>query len=222
VNVLDYLEDELLSCLCSMLRDEGRPACACHHYGGEDPPVGDRCSKSASGENGQVWIRRVLQLMQADPDNITFAGFPCGGGMWRAVIELGIYRCISAVPVEGGAAPPPENYDADRDLLAADRATLAQVLCCWPLAGSPPEPLPFEIGLSVLNAEIVPTGPSGACAGSILTLTVDAPLTVEEPVAQLVATVDADDADPTGMTAAVTWRNEPAEDIFVSRPAGGG
>lgn len=220
MNVLDYIEDELLSCLCSMLAAEGRPACACHHYGGEEAPVGDRCSSNDEGENGQVWIRRVQQLLQADTEDVTFGGTPCGG-MWQAVIELGIYRCISAVPAENGAAPPPENYDADRDLLAADRATLAQVLCCWPLTGAPPLPLPFEISLSVLSAEIVPTGPTGACAGSVLTLIVNAPLTVDDPNERLVASVDADPEDETGQTAVVTWRNEPAE-VFVSRPAGGG
>lgn len=199
MNVLDYLEDELLSCLCSMLATEGRPACACHHYGGEEPPVGDRCAANeTTGENGQVWVRRVQQIIQADPEDVTFAGAPCGG-VWRALIELGIYRCISAVPDESGSAPPPENYDADRDLLAADRATLAQVLCCWPLAGEPPvtdppAPLPFELAISVLSAEIVPTGPTGGCAGSILTVMVDTALTAEET------------ADP----------------VWVSGPAGGG
>ena len=220
MNVLDYIENELLSCLCEMLASEGRPACACHHFGGEDPPVGDRCSTNDAGENGQVWVRRVSQSVQVNLDEVTFGGAPCGGA-WEAVIELGIYRCISAVPVEGGGAPPPEDYDADRDLLAADRASLAQVLCCWPLAGSPPDMQAPDIGASVLSASIVPTGPTGACAGSILTLVVNAPLTVEDPGMALVASVDADDDDETGMTAVVTWRNEP-EEIFVSRPAGGG
>lgn len=220
MNVLDYIENELLSCLCSMLATEGRPTCVCHHYGGEDPPVGDRCSSDGEGANGQAWVRRVQQLLQADADELTFGGTPCAG-MWQVVIELGVYRCISAVPDDNGTAPPPENYDADRDLLAADRATLAQVLCCWPLSGTPPEPQPFEIGLNVLSAEIVPTGPTGACAGSILTLIVNAPLTVEDGAMQLVASVDADPGDETGQTAVVTWRNAP-EEIFISRPAGGG
>lgn len=189
MNVLDYVEDELLSCLCDMLATEGRPACACHHYGGEEPPVGDRCSTNTAGENGQVWVRRVSQGITADQEDITFAGAPCGG-VWQSVIELGIYRCISAVPAEDGTAPPVENYDADRDLLAADRATLAQVLCCWPLAGEPPvtdppAPLPFELDISVLSASIVPTGPTGACAGSILTITVITALTAEEETAPI-------------------------------------
>jgi len=221
VNVLDFLENELLSCLCSMLATEDRPACACHHFGGEDPPVGDRCSTNDAGENGQVWIRRVSQVMQADTDDLTFGGVPCGD-IWQATIELGIYRCITAVPTEGGGAPPPESYDADRDLLAADRATLAQVLCCWPLNGLPPSPQVPDLGVSVISAQILPTGPTGACAGSILTLDLTAALTVEEPVVTLVASIDADPDDETGMTAVVTWHNEPGEEIFISRPAGGG
>lgn len=221
MNVLDYIENELLACLCSMLAEEGRPTCVCHHYGGEDPPVGDRCSTNDEGANGQAWIRRVSQSIQANADDLTFGGVPCGNA-WQAVIELGIYRCISAVPDDNGAAPPPEDYDADRDLLAADRATLAQVLCCWPLNGPAPDPQVSDVSAGVLAAEIVPTGPSGACAGSILTITVSAPLTIEEPTASLVASVDADPDDATGQTAVVTWRNDPAEQIFVSRPAGGG
>lgn len=220
MNVLDYIEDELLSCLCSMLATEGRPACVCHHYGGEDPPVGDRCSANDEGENGQVWIRRVQQQMRADADTITFAGVACGGS-WRTVIELGIYRCISAVPGDNGAAPPPENYDADRDLLAADRASLTRVLCCWPLAGEPPEPVAFDLSINIVSADISPTGPTGACGGSILTVTIDSLLTVEDTTISLVAVVDAAPEDETGMTAALTWRNEPQE-VFVSRPAGGG
>jgi hypothetical protein len=223
VNVLDYIEDELLSCLCNMLATEGRPACACHHYGGEEPPVGDRCSSNDAGKNGQVWVRRVQASLTAEREDVTFAGAPCGG-IWQAVIELGIYRCISAVPGDDGTAPPVEHYDADRDLLAADRATLAQVLCCWPLGGDAPVPppiqagvaadatdptgmtvevtwnnptalpLPFEMDVSVLGATILPTGPTGACAGSILTITVVTALTAEEE----------------------------AEPIWVSGPAGGG
>lgn len=221
MNVLDYIEDALLSCLCNMLATEGRPACACHHYGGEDPPVGDRCSSNAEGENGQVWVRRVNQFFQSESEDITFGGVPCGG-IWQATIELGIYRCISAVPSESGEAPPPEHYDADRDLLAADRTTLTQVLCCWPLGGLPPAPSLPDIGVSVTSADISPTGPTGACAGSILTLGLLAPLTVEEPVATLVASIDADPEDETGMTAVVTWRNDATEGVFISRPAGGG
>lgn len=220
MNVLDYLENELLSCLCSMLRDEGRPACECHHFGGDVPPVGDRCSANTSGENGQVWVRRVSQAMEADAEDLTFAGFTCDAS-WQAQIELGVYRCITAIPDDNGNAPPPAAYDADRDLLAADRATLAQVLCCWPLAGEPPTLLPFELSISVIAAQILPMGPTGGCAGSTLTLVVNTPLTAEELTGRLVASVDADPEDETGQTAVATWQNE-APQIFVSRPAGGG
>lgn len=179
MNVLDYLEDELLSCLCSMLRTEGRPACECHHFGGDVPPVGDRCQANTAGENGQVWVRRVSQAIEADPEDITFSGFPCAGS-WQTQIELGIYRCISAIPDDNGNAPPPTAYDADRDLLAADRATLARVLCCWPLTGEPPAPVAFELSIGVVAAQILPLGPTGGCAGSVMTLVVDSALTVEE------------------------------------------
>lgn len=198
MNVLDVLENTLRTCLCEMLIAEERPVCACHHYGGEDPPVGDRCKQNDEGENGQAWVRRVSQSMTVDPDDITFGGEPCGG-VWTAQIELGIYRCIQAIPGENGAAPDPELYNADRELLAADRATLAQVLCCWPLAGEPPEPLDYELNFAVTAALILPTGPSGGCAGSILTITVETGALVEE-----------EETEPIGFVG------------FVSRPAGGG
>lgn len=197
VNVLDFVENELRTCLCEMLISEGRPVCACHHFGGEDPPVGDRCSTNAAGENGQAWVRRVSQSFEADPDQVTFAGQACGAS-WTAVIEVGIYRCIQAIPNEDGSAPDPELYNADRELLAADRATLAQVLCCWPLAGEPPEPVDFELSVAVTAAQIVPTGPTGSCAGSIMTITLETGGLVEEEA-----------VEPIGFVG------------FVSRPAGG-
>jgi hypothetical protein len=223
VNLLDELENLLLLCLCEKLAVAGRPTCVCQHYGGEEPPVGDRCSQE-NGANGQAWIRREGSELVVDEDQITFAGLPCGAGSaWNTTIELGVYRCISAIPTEGGAAPAPEQYAADRELLAADRATLAEILCCWPFAGEPPEGYEFDLsGIAITGASIAPTGPSGSCAGSILTLIVSSPLTVAVPVATLVASVDADPEDPTGQTAVVTWRNEPAAEVFVSRPAGGG
>lgn len=178
MNVLDYVENELLTCLCSMLREQGRPACECHHFGGDVPPVGDRCQRSTTGENGQVWVRRASTAIEVDPDDRTFGGI-CGGS-WQTQIELGIYRCITAIPTEEGGAPPAPYYDADRELLAADRATLAEVLCCWPLAGSPPQPVPFDVSVSVVAAQIVPLGPTGGCAGSLMMVAVETALTVEE------------------------------------------
>lgn len=180
MNVLDYLENELLSCLCSALRTEGRPPCECHHFGGDVPPVGDRCQANTAGENGQVWVRRVSAAIEADEEAVTFSGFACGSSVWQAQIELGIYRCITAIPDDNGNAPPPTAYDADRELLAADRATLAQALCCWPLAGEPPQPVPFELSIGLIGAQILPIGPSGGCAGSVMTIVVNTPLTVEE------------------------------------------
>jgi hypothetical protein len=223
VNVLDELENLLLLCLCEKLAAAGRPACVCQHYGGEEPPVGDRCSQE-NGANGQAWVRRDGTRLAVDEEEITCAGIPCGAGSaWNTAIELGVYRCISAIPTEGGSAPSPEQYAADRELLAADRATLAELLCCWPFAGEAPEGFTTDMsGISILGAEIVPTGPSGSCAGSILTLTVVSALTVADPVPSLFASVDAAPEDPMGLTAVVTWRNEPTAEVFISGPAGGG
>lgn len=195
MNLLDELENLLLLCLCEKLATAGRPVCVCQHYAGERPPVGDRCSQE-NGANGQAWIRRGSSAMGIDPDQITFAGLPCGGGtLWGTDIELGIYRCISAVPTPEGNAPAPEAYTADRDLIMADRATLAEVLCCWPFAGEPPEGYEFDMsGIAIAAVNMETTGPTGSCAGSIMTLTVDAAL-IAPPLE--------------------------AEPLFVSGPAGG-
>lgn len=177
MNLLDELENLLLLCLCEKLAAAARPVCACHHYGGETPPPGDRCSQE-NGRNGQAWVRRVSSQLTSEADDITFAGVPCGAGSdWTTIIELGVYRCITAIPAEDGSAPPPENYDADRALLAADRATLAELLCCWPFAGTPPEDYPYDMsGIALTRSEITPTGPTGSCAGSVLTLTISSAL----------------------------------------------
>lgn len=198
MNLLDELENLLLLCLCEKLAAAARPVCACQHYGGENPPPGDRCSHQ-DGLNGQAWIRRVASQLTSEPDEITFAGVPCGAGSsWTTIIEIGIYRCISAVPDENGAAPPVEDYDADRELLAADRATLAEILCCWPFAGDPPEDYPYDMsGIAITRSDILPTGPTGSCGGSILTLTVTSALIAPE-VAELAGVP-----------------------VFVSGPAGG-
>lgn len=180
MNVLDYIENELLTCLCSMLRTEGRPACTCHHFGGDVPPVGDRCQANTAGENGQVWVRRISSAIEASDEDTTFSGWACGGGIWQSQIELGIYRCISAIPDENGNAPSPGAYDADREMLAADRASLASALCCWPLSGLPPQTLPFDLSVEVVGAQILPLGPTGGCAGSAMTVIINTPLTVDE------------------------------------------
>lgn len=179
MNVLDYIENELLTCLCEALITEGRPVCECHHFAGDVPPVGDRCQANTAGQNGQAWVRRASTAIEADADMTTFAGFTCDG-TWQAQIEIGIYRCISAVPDESGNAPSPSAYNADRELLAADRATLAQVLCCWPLSGEPAVQQPFELGITVVGAQILPLGPTGGCAGSVMMLVVNTALTAQE------------------------------------------
>lgn len=224
MNLLDELENLLLLCLCEKLVVAGRPTCVCQHYAGEAPPVGDRCSQE-NGANGQAWIRRGGSLMGVDNDEITFAGIPCGAGsQWGTDIELGIYRCISAVPTAEGQAPSPEQYAADRELLMADRATLAEVLCCWPFAGEPPAGYEFDLsGVAITGVTMETTGPTGSCAGTIMTITVDSGLIAPSLLpSMLVASVDADPEDPTGQTAVVTWRNEAAPEVFISGPAGGG
>lgn len=166
VTLLDQLEDELKDCLCRMLEEEGRPVCACHHFAGETLPVSDRCD-SENGTNGQAWLRRVRSSLSTRSGRATFGAEICGEGGWETVIELGIYRCISAVPDDQGNAPPVEAYNADRELLNLDKYTLSRVLCCetW-------ENPDVMDGFSISSVQIEPNGPKGACSGSILTMVV--------------------------------------------------
>lgn len=191
MDVLAFLEAQLLTCLCEMLATEGRPVCACHKFGGASLPVADRCKRNDAGENGQAWVRRAQQSLQQSEDG-TFTGQPCSGA-WSDTIELGIYRCLKAVPNEKGQAPPVEYYDEDYDLLTADRLTLSRVLCCDVLRAD--ATLPVNAVFTVEEAEISPHGPSGACGGSILTLRISTVL-------------ESTERDP--------------EQLFVSQAAGGG
>lgn len=209
MNVLDFVENELLTCLCQRLADEGRPVCACQHYAGESQPPADRCGNEA-GSNGQAWIRRGPSQVEHNTERMTLGGVPCGNGEWITTIELGIYRCLTAIPDERGRPPAVEAYAADRELIMADRATLATVLCCWPLAGEPPAPVDFDLVLTVLSAQIVSTDPQGACSGSVLTITLRTALEAEEGQPP----GDDEDEDEAVDGAAIGW--------FVSRPAGGG
>ena len=165
--LLDALEEALLECLCRMLTEEGRPTCICHFYAGENRPVSDRCN-SDGGVNGQAWIRRGTSTLVSTGSRPTFGGGLCGSGAgWETIIELGIYRCISAVPGDNGQAPSKEQYRADRDLMDADKQTLYGVLCCDTWAD------PDLMGaFSIVGARVDPIGPNGACGGSMLTIQV--------------------------------------------------
>jgi hypothetical protein len=190
---LDQFEDDLLACLCELLITEGRPVCACHHYGGARRQPADRCGES-DGANGQAWLRRDESVWTPqDGSQMTWGGSFCGAGSaWQTEIEVGIYRCIKAVQ-QDKVAPDPDLYNQDRELLAADRQTLYQVLCCdaWD-----DDNYPFGL----LSAQVSPQGPMGACAGSILTFSISGdPTVTDEPVPA----------------------PEP-EMVFVSGPAGGG
>jgi len=208
---LGNLENGLLACLCAMLAAEGRPVCVCHFYAGDTRPPADRCQSNNIGGNGQAWLRRDVSVLRTSNTLPTFGGGTCSSGSWQTTIELGIYRCISAVPGEKGQAPTPEQYLDDRTMFNADKQTLYQVLCCdaWD------DP---TLQVSVVNASIDPIGPSGACGGSVLQITVEGDPTDTDGAAQeLLMTVTGDPADPTGMTALAAWT---VQGPFVSGPAG--
>lgn len=165
---IDQLENELLACLCRMLSEEGRPPCVCHFYSGDDRPPADRCSTNSAGGNGQAWLRRDTSQLSTSSGNETFGGGICAAGNgWETVIELGIYRCISAVADDNGRAPSVESYNDDRELMNADKQTLYRVLCCdtW-------DDQDAVDSFGIREVRLEPLSPKGGCAGSSLTITV--------------------------------------------------
>jgi hypothetical protein len=162
--LIDQLENALLTCLCEMLVEDGRPVCACHHYHGATRPPGDRCGTDGNGGNGMAWLRRDDSEMSPQGESAlrTWGGGICGASQqWRTTIEIGIRRCISAVQ-EDTTPPPTDAYDADRELLNADKQVLYRVLCCDVWSDDP--------GFDVVSARVEPLGPLGKCSGSILTI----------------------------------------------------
>lgn len=178
--LIDEFEDQLLACLCRMLEEEGRPVCACHFYAGENRPPADRCGTNDTGGNGQAWLRRDTSQLSTSGGRATFGGGICGeGDGWETTIELGIYRCITAVPDDNGKAPPKEAYDDDRALMNFDKQTLYRVLCCevWDNQDA-------IDAFTINQVRLDPIGPQGACGGASLLIRVTGnPMdtSVEEP-----------------------------------------
>jgi hypothetical protein len=206
--LLDQLENDLLACLCRLLMEEGRPVCACHHYAGEARPPADRCGTDGAA-NGMAWLRRDSSEFVLRAESLTWSGGSCSGSEWQVTLELGVRRCIKALP-QGDNPPHPDLYTQDRELLTADYHTLMRVLCCDVFVGD------NDHGFTVEGGSVEPLGPQGACSGNVLTLTLSGdPQATDDPEIEAMVTGAA--ADPTGYTAQVSWATPP---VYVSGPAG--
>lgn len=152
---------ELRECLCATLARYGRPVCHCCLYHGRTPPPADDCGCDCEVGQGRGWVR-VVQLTTSSSSAIVTP--PCNVWRWKATLELGVYRCVT-VPEDGVADCGVQSAEAVAgwtDLLA-----LRDVVACCRTEGGALEDAIVE----VLSGD--PLGPSGGCAGSTLTFTVE-------------------------------------------------
>lgn len=163
---------ELKRCFCEQLAEVSAPVvCCCLMPGAQ--VAWDSC------DPGQAWVR-VASIYQvghtfpqpARPEDLG----PCGGiGGWAVTLELGAVRCLPQ-PDLNGVLPTCEDYsEAARLVLADAHAMRRAVLCCdWRDACDL-----GEAGMVVGNW--MPTGPQGACAGGVMSVTVEVHACICDP-----------------------------------------
>lgn len=156
----------VLACLCEQLREDGRPVCRCCPYFGDKPPPADDCQCECAGGTGRAWVR-LVELNTKPPmsstGSRTASGAACGPGSvgWFATIEMGVYRCVD-IPDDGIGDCDTQSREASAGW--ADAASLRRVVsCCEALEDRDADDVRWR-----------PSGPSGGCAGSTLTFTINA------------------------------------------------
>lgn len=124
--ILGEVLDELRTCLCTAMEATtgGRP-CFCGIVPGK-AAIADRCGCGDDG-CGQAWVR----LDRIFP-TVTFpqpaAAAPCSSGL-AAVIETGVYRCVT-VSGPHGQAPTLEQQINDSLNAVSDAGALAAAIKC--------------------------------------------------------------------------------------------
>lgn len=161
----------LTTCLCLAAEAAGAPLCMCCPVHTDRPPAADGCSCQCTkiGPDGRPvagkglgWVRTVNEELIPGP---TGAGRPRAGcrppGKWRVTVEIGILRCI----VSANQAQPPtcDQRRQDHARAKADEWLLRWLVQCCPALQ----------GIGLFSARIVPLGPSGGCAGSIMQIVFD-------------------------------------------------
>ncbi|WP_432051829.1 hypothetical protein [Streptomyces xiamenensis] len=151
----------LTTCLCATLTAAGRPACACCLVWGASPPAHDWCDCDCDDGSGQAWVR----LVRWDPivDYGANSGGRCDNRRMRAVIEVGISRCVAVAGPDGQSAPECAQREADALSALADARLMREAICCDALSD-------LLVELDTMR----PTGPQGGCAGVIMQITVEA------------------------------------------------
>jgi hypothetical protein len=150
------------SCVCAKLRDAGRPVCTCclTHGGDVLPMFGCDCDCDEEDATGRM-TARVLRIAPA-PSNTLDATSSCLAALVQVTLQIGVFRCID-IP-EADEEPSCDSLTAEAlGFLADEQIMRAAVACCPDVKN-----IPGKWQLS--PGEWEPHGPSGGCAGGVLSL----------------------------------------------------
>lgn len=149
------------ACVCSALREAGRPVCDCclTHSDTVLPSDGADCGCDTDGETGRL-NARVLTTEPVDSPNLP-ASSKCAQTELEVILQVGVFRCIT-VP-EGGEAPPCDITTAEALGFLADEQIMRAAVGCCDVKSLP--------GRWVLTpGQWAPRGPDGGIAGGVLSL----------------------------------------------------
>lgn len=154
-NTLTPLMDAVLTCVCTRLAADGRPACMCCNVVSEVAPPMTQCACDCDGPGqGWGWIRF---------DRAEFQGLDvpasCVTGVWRSTFQVGVYRCVTD-HLGDCAAMAVDATAAHQDV----GSITAALQCCAAFQGKK---------WDLETVEII--GPAGSCMGVAVTFTVDLP-----------------------------------------------
>lgn len=154
---LDGMATALRECFVSELTRRSRPVCFLPVIWGAAPLPAQRCDCACedSGE-GEGWIR-VVGMNPVTAGNRRMSG-GCGVVGWDVRVELGVWRCAPRMSDEGVAPSDAEYMESTSRFFDDVQAIQAVFSCC---------PWFTETGTDHMVEGIVPSGPSGGCAGVI-------------------------------------------------------
>lgn len=150
------------ACVCTKLRDAGRPACDCCLVHGASVMSMDGCSCDCDDDTATGRVTgRVLRVIPA-PSAVVNPRHSCLTAMVQVTLQIGVFRCIT-IP-EDGAEPGCDVTTAEAlGFLADEQAMRAALACCADLSQIPGK---WQLGAG----EWEPHGPSGGCAGGVISV----------------------------------------------------
>lgn len=149
---------ELATCLCAQIEADGSPQpCFCGVIPGQGA-VADYAG-NCNTACGMAWVRMVTMLPMQGVGKQNETPGNCGSEL-GAVIEVGIFRCIS-VGDQRNPVPTPAELLAATEQQVADAYTMQRAIVCCPA---------FSSKDMILGA-YQPTGPSGGLVGGTFQVT---------------------------------------------------